>query len=210
MMVDTDSGRPEPMADSTPAARSPPSVMHGLVPGMTRRRHDTNGIDFRLMERLRPISSPRPTSRGPTMAPDAAAAGGEQVQPLKLPPGPRPGPGSGAGATVGAAPLSVPVNDRWHEPRTETVGTGRPRRNPPAAHFLQRRHLIAEAGEVDVDAAGFRVFAAEGDFGRGCMHGLAFHGVGRKILRRHADAPAGREVAGRAIRIRRNRSDGGR
>ncbi len=73
----------------------------------------------------------------------------------------------------------------------------RPHRNPPAAQLLQRRHFIPQAGEVDVDAAGFRVFAADGDFGRGRMDGLAFHGVQREILRRHADAQAGREVAGR-------------
>ena len=63
--------------------------------------------------------------------------------------------------------------------------------------FLQRRHLVAEAGEVDVDAAGFRVFAADRDFGRGCMDGLAFHGVEGEILRRHSDVRAGREIAGR-------------
>ena len=129
------------MTDSTPAVRSPSfdrlrigsSVMPGTSPllsglaiGRSRAGTHTNGIDFRLMERLRPVSSPRPTSRGPTMAPDAAAAGGEQVQPLKLRPGPRPGPGfpargrgqAGAGATVRLAPPSVPVNDRWYQART--------------------------------------------------------------------------------------------
>ena len=71
-------------------------------------------------------------------------------------------------------------------------------RNLPAVCRLQRRHLISQAGEVDVDAAGFRVFAADGYFGRGRMDDLAFHGVEREILRCHADAQAGREVAGSA------------
>ena len=70
--------------------------------------------------------------------------------------------------------------------------------NLPAARFLQRRHLIPQAGEVDVDAAGFRVLAADCDFGRGCVDDLAFHGVEREILRGHADAQAGRDVAGLA------------
>ncbi len=69
-------------------------------------------------------------------------------------------------------------------------------RRLPAAYLLQHRHLIAEAGEVDVDLAGFRVFATNGDFVRGCVDGLAFHGVEGEILRRDADAPAGRDVAG--------------
>ena len=45
-------------------------------------------------------SSPRPPSRGPSMAPDAAAAGAEQAQRPKRPRESRLGPGSGAGATV--------------------------------------------------------------------------------------------------------------
>ncbi len=56
------------------------------------------------------------------MAPDAAAAGGEQAQPLKRPPGPRLGPGSGAGATVRVAPPSVPINDRWYDPSSRSAG----------------------------------------------------------------------------------------
>ena len=68
----------------------------------------------------------------------------------------------------------------------------------PAARFLQRRHLISQAGEVDLEAAGRRVFAADCDFGRGCVDDLAFHGVEGEILRGHADAQAGRDVAGLA------------
>ena len=41
-----------------------------------------------------------PGPRSETMAPDAAAAGEERAQPLKLPPVLRLGPGSEAGATV--------------------------------------------------------------------------------------------------------------
>ena len=78
------------------------------------------------------------------------------------------------------------------------IATNRRRRNLPAARFLQRRHLISQAGEVDVDAAGFRVLAADCDFGRGCVDDLAFHGVEGEILRGHADAQAGRDVAGLA------------
>ena len=70
--------------------------------------------------------------------------------------------------------------------------------NPPTLQLLQRRHLIPQAGEVDVDAAGFRVFAADCDFGRGRMDDFAFHGVEGEILRRNADARTGREVAGAA------------
>ena len=47
------------------------------------------------------LSSPRPPSRGPSMVPDAAAAGEEQGQPVKLSPEPRLDPGSEAGVTVG-------------------------------------------------------------------------------------------------------------
>ena len=68
-------------------------------------------------------------------------------------------------------------------------------RNLPAVCRLQRRHLISQAGEVDVDAAGFRVFAADCDLGGGGMDDLAFHGVEREILRRHAHAPSGRKFA---------------
>ncbi len=67
-----------------------------------------------------------------------------------------------------------------------------------ATHSLQRRHLIPQAGEVDVDGAGVRVFAADCDFGRGCVDDFAFHGVEGEILRGHADAQAGRDVAGLA------------
>ena len=45
--------------------------------------------------------SPRPPSRGPSMIPDAAATGGEQAEPSRLPREPRLAPGSGAGVTNG-------------------------------------------------------------------------------------------------------------
>ena len=61
----------------------------------------------RLLPALRPLSSPRPPSRGPSLTRDAAAAGGERDRPPKLPPGPRLGPGSGSGATVGGARCEV-------------------------------------------------------------------------------------------------------
>ena len=61
----------------------------------------------RLLPALRPLSSPRPPSRGPSLTRATAAAGGEQAQPLKLPPGPRLGPGSGSGATVGGVRCEV-------------------------------------------------------------------------------------------------------
>ena len=57
--------------------------------------------------RSAPYSSPRPPSRGPALTRATAAAGGEQAQPLKLPPGPRLGPGSGSGATVGGVRCEV-------------------------------------------------------------------------------------------------------
>ena len=100
-----------------------PGLDPGSIPDRSRQpqpvegRPNTSGIDFRLMGRLRPISSPRPPSRGPSLAPDAAAAGGEQAQPPKLQRGPKLGPGSGAGATVGVALPSVPVNNRWYNSR---------------------------------------------------------------------------------------------
>ena len=72
-------------------------------------------------------------------------------------------------------------------------------RNLPAVCRLQRRHLISQAGEVDVDAAGFRVFAADGYFGRGRMDDLAFHGVESEVFRCNANARAGQEVAGAAV-----------
>ncbi len=53
------------------------------------------------------LSSPRPRSRGPSMAPDTAAAGGERDRLLKLPPEPRLDPGSGAGATGWARTASA-------------------------------------------------------------------------------------------------------
>ena len=46
-------------------------------------------------------------TRSGTLVPDAAAAGGEQTQPPKLPRGPRLGPGSGSGATVGGVRCEV-------------------------------------------------------------------------------------------------------
>ena len=49
--------------------------------------------------RFAPPSSPRPPSRGPSLTRATAAAGGEQAQPLKLPPGPGLDPGSEAGVT---------------------------------------------------------------------------------------------------------------
>ena len=61
----------------------------------------------RLLPALRPLSSPRPPSRGPSLTRATAAAGAEQAQPLKLPPGPRLGPGSGSGATVGGVRCKV-------------------------------------------------------------------------------------------------------
>ena len=61
----------------------------------------------RLLPALRSLSSPRPPSRGPSLTRATAAAGGEQAQPLKLPPGPELGPGSGSGATVGGVRCEV-------------------------------------------------------------------------------------------------------
>ena len=46
-------------------------------------------------------------TRSGTLTRATAAAGGEQAQPLKLPPGPRLGPGSGSGATVGGVRCGV-------------------------------------------------------------------------------------------------------
>ena len=66
------------------------------------------------------------------------------------------------------------------------------------ARGLQHCHLIPQPGEVDMDLAGFRVLAADCYFGRGRVDGLAFHGVEGEIFRCHADAQAGRDVAGRA------------
>ena len=90
-----------------------------------------------LRPALRPFSSPRPPfvtpdpdpgsmsssrTRSGTLAPDAAAAGGEQAQPLKPPREPRLGPGSGAGATVmvgrqaalaGSGPLPRAIARAW-------------------------------------------------------------------------------------------------
>ena len=48
-----------------------------------------------------PHRHPGPPSRGPSMAPDAAAAGKERGEPPGLPREPRLDPGSGAGVTKG-------------------------------------------------------------------------------------------------------------
>ena len=123
----------------------------------TGQMGNTNGIDFRLMERSRPISSPRPTSRGPTMAPDAAAAGGEQVQPPKLPPGPRLGPGfpargrgqAGAGATVGGGdPCGGVMNCHVFV----AAALSRPKIRAPLASSLFR-HPGPRSGTMAPDAA---------------------------------------------------------
>ncbi len=73
---------------------------------------NTSGIDFRLMGRLRPLSSPRPPSRGPASVLAAASAAEPVLHRRRREP--EMGPGSGAGATVGVALPSVPINNRWY------------------------------------------------------------------------------------------------
>ena len=70
---------------SVTSQRTPPTVAPAPEPG--------------------PMSSSR--TRSGTLTRATAAAGGEQAQPLKLPPGPRLGPGSGSGATKEGAERAV-------------------------------------------------------------------------------------------------------
>ena len=120
------SPRPSPVPASERGSRGPASVLAAAVavdPVLHRlRQHREPWVDpgsgayrihtsrpclypacsrARLLPALRSLSSPRPPSRGPSLTRATAAAGGEQAQPLKLPPGPELGPGSGSGATVG-------------------------------------------------------------------------------------------------------------
>ncbi len=77
------------------------------------------------------LSSPRPPSRGPSMAPDAAAAGEEQGQPVKLSPEARLDPGSGAGVTVGNMQCEATGNRRVY-PVRPAAGM----ETPPICHVL--------------------------------------------------------------------------
>ena len=92
-----------------------------------------------------PFSSPRPPSRGPSMAPEAAAAGEERDRPPKLPPGPRLGPGSEAGATVWGHALRSHRKQMSESGMARMPGGCAPVRRPPP---LRRRRPSAICHEM--------------------------------------------------------------
>ena len=96
-----------------------------------------------------PLSSPRTPIRGPSMAPDAAAAGEEQAQPLKLPPVLRLDPGFKCHGAVFRSWLAARLLSVMPE-RPPSTGSGQalpscPDAPPPSCPDLFRASISAAA-----------------------------------------------------------------
>ena len=114
----------------------------------------SSALAARLLPALRPLSSPRPPSRGPSLTRATAAAGGEQAQPLKLPPGPRLGPGSGSGATVGGVRCEVTGPRCVHAVARQAGGerNGTPPNTPEYSAWRERQRRREEPEKEEAAA----------------------------------------------------------
>ena len=128
------------------AVESLSTVLGGTGESLLKIICHTSSLDLGLMGRLRPISSPRPPSRGPASvlaaAPDRGPGQAPAAEPvlhrLRWRRKPEMGPGSGAGATLGVASPSVPVNDRWYQAFAFSIHT--PALVSAPFHELEARH----------------------------------------------------------------------
>ena len=104
-----------------------------------------------------------PRCRGPSMDPDAAAAGGEQAEPTRLPREPRLDPGSGGRGDEGEWNAAWP--DRWARRRQTEKSCVNPRdRGPP----ISRGQAGATPASARAGAKGARALPGVGDRRKRC------------------------------------------